>query len=696
MNLGTQYFRAPFPLEKYWDQDMATMKDSGLNTVQLWILWAWVESEPGSFNFDDYDRLIEIADKHGLQVVLSTIAEIQPYWIHREVPGSEMINHLGHRVESTNRGECHYGLTPGGCTDNPHVWDRMSRFLKACVSQYSGTANLHGWDAWNELRWNVQADGRVCYCRHTLSAWRKWLEEIYDGLDGLNRAWIRRYSSWEDVQPGRKPDLPYTEMVSFEHFISLRACEHGAKRYDLMKKLDPGHPVTLHGGQPSPLYSGGRNNFALDRGNDWIYADHLDGVGCSSFPKWQGIDDADFGMRIEFVRSAARGKHIWLSELQGGRASAGFGISEPVDALSQQRWIWNGIACGADTILFWCWRDEIFGRESSGFGIDGSDGLAEERLAAMAETGRLLTEHRDLIDDYEPDIPDVGVLFSPRSYYLYWAQEGNASLPRDALMGYLRALVRNSIPYTVIEEEHPDELKNIRILFMPRTVVLSDKTEDAIIGWVRAGGTMVCESECGAFNPEGIYRYPGERFIQNLCGTSEVGRRRITGDTLSVNLHSKTFRIPVNQWFTPYDDEKGEVLARLDSSPLIQHIECGEGRAILCGAYMGDEYRYKPSTGFERFVRYCVEQSGSEKRIEILEPEPDMDSFIYTKYGQSLGRRIVFVFFPKEHERTRMKFQPGFINSTLTDIITGEEFSPAGNELELPVNDWRFRVLIGH
>ena len=31
----------------------------------------------------------------------------------------------------------------------------------------------------------------------------------------------------------------------------------------------------------------------VDRGNDWAFADRLDGVGCSSFPKWAGLDDAD-------------------------------------------------------------------------------------------------------------------------------------------------------------------------------------------------------------------------------------------------------------------------------------------------------------------------------------------------------------------------------------------------------------------
>ena len=104
----------------------------------------------------------------------------------------------------------------------------MRTFLETVVRRYKGCAHLHGWDIWNELRWNVQADGLVCYCPHTLAAFRDWLDERYGGLDGLNRAWLRRYASWEEVQPGKLPSRPYTEMMAFQHFLTWRADRHAA------------------------------------------------------------------------------------------------------------------------------------------------------------------------------------------------------------------------------------------------------------------------------------------------------------------------------------------------------------------------------------------------------------------------------------------------------------------------------------
>ena len=67
ISLGAQYYRPPFPGDRYWEDDLARMAASGLNTVQLWVLWGWVEPEPGRFVFDDYDRLVELAGRKGLK-----------------------------------------------------------------------------------------------------------------------------------------------------------------------------------------------------------------------------------------------------------------------------------------------------------------------------------------------------------------------------------------------------------------------------------------------------------------------------------------------------------------------------------------------------------------------------------------------------------------------------------------------------
>jgi len=699
MILGTQYYRPPFPEQKYWEDDFIRIKDSGLNTVQLWVIWAWVESNPGEYLYEDYDRLIELAAKNGLGVVLSTIAEIQPYWISRVVPNSEMIDHMGLKVISSNRGECNFGLTPGGCTDHPGIWDRMKRFLTEVVNRYRSISSLRGWDAWNELRWNVQADGLVCYCPYTLAAFRKWLDRKYGGLDGLNNTWKRRYGNWEEVMPGKLPNRPYTEMMAFQHFLTWRANQHGKARYDLMKLLDPGHPITVHACFPSTQAEGDRLNHAINRGNDWFFADDLDGIGCSSFPKWWGQDDIGFGIRVDSIKSAARNKLIWLSEVQGGRSSIGFDMFKPVDAPSQQRWIWNGIACGANAVLFWCWRDEVFGRESSGFGIIGNDGLSSERIAAMKITGRLTKEYSELIANYKPEKPEVGVLFSPQSYYLYWSEEGNAKRASQALQGYSRSLVRKSIPYIVVEEEHLEVLSDLKILFLPRTIVTDRSTEKVLEDFVKGGGTLVCESECGAFNPRGFYNYPEDRFTAHLSGICDLGRRNLTGQFFTARIDGRDLNIGMTQWMTPYQDSKGEILASGTYGIIMTEVPIGKGKLILCGTYLGDAYFQNWTSDFENFLELITRRAGWKPEIEVLSPHPTMDSFTYIKSGQSGKHKMVFVFFPPDHNKVRLRFKTDFFTGGLIkDIISGRKVtlskSKSGQECILTAPDLRFSVLI--
>ena len=59
------------------------------------------------------------------------------------------------------------------------------------------------WNTWQEVGyWAERLAGQpVCYCPHTLAAFRAWLTERYGDLDGLNRAWRTRYGTWDDVLP---------------------------------------------------------------------------------------------------------------------------------------------------------------------------------------------------------------------------------------------------------------------------------------------------------------------------------------------------------------------------------------------------------------------------------------------------------------------------------------------------------------
>lgn len=643
-------------------------------------MWSWVEAKPGVFTFDDYDRIIAGARRHGLNVVLSIIAEVHPYWIHRLIPDCELVTNQGHRVVSENRNECHNGLTPGGCFDHPEVWKRMAAFIGATARHYRGCASVVGWDAWNELRWNVQADAPVCYCPYTLQRYRKWLKQRFGNLQNLNANWIRRYDSWDDVMPGKTTHRPYTSSMSFAHFLTCRANEHARDRYRIIRTIDPARPVTAHGPAPSPMMVGGYGpDQALNRGNDWFMGDELDGIGCSNFPTWGNQPATDYMISMEMVRSAARMKRFWVSELQGGRSSTGFQVHNPVRAIDQQRWIWNSIASGAETVLLWCWRDEVFGSESNGFGFIGNDGFAEERIEAMRHTQSVLRTHTRLLENYAPSASEVGVMFSPQTYYLHWAQDNSAMQPLISMRGFCKALVRKSVPFTIVEEEHLEALAGIKFLILPRVTALEDNTITALQHFVRNGGVLFCEAETGAWDSRGMFRYPEDRFPAALAGIREAGRRPVPADPVfTAHLARRTYHLRAAHLLSPWMASRAQTLAAFASpeGAMLARVKVGKGALLLCGTYLGDEYDKACYTDFEDLVFELIRESGADTGAVMVEAQakPDFNSHVYVRYGRSRGKPVVFVFFPKGCPSARLSFALDFWrDSRVTDLFSGKD-----------------------
>ncbi len=702
MLLGTQYYRPPFPDEKYWQDDLRRMRDAGLDTVQFWVVWGWVEPKPGEFRFDDYDRLMDLARNAGLGVVLSTKAEIHPYWIHREAPGSEMVNHLGHRVNSSGRGECHAGITPGGCFDHPAVWDLMRRFLETVARRYGPAPQLRGWDAWNEIRWNVNADGLVCFCDHTLAAFRRWLADRFGGLDGLNAAWKRRYGSFEDVRPGKLPGGLYTEMMAFEEFLTWRTNRHGKARYETLKAITPRLPVTVHNPCPNGIMPLSMpTDHALNRGLDWQFAEDTDGIGFSCYPKALAPDYAGMAMTVDFMRSASGPKRFWTSELQGGGStvapvvpSSGYGA---VDGRSLQRWVWHCVAGGTDTILFWAWRDEVFGGESGWIGIVGDDGLREDRLAALRELGAALRGQGAFLEGYRPRPPETGILFSPQSAYLFWAAKGNTNCQKFTLQGYAMALERKNMACEIVEERRLDVLGNLKILFLPRVAVMDARLEAGLEAFVRGGGTLFCESETGAFTPEGFFRYPADRFAARLTGACEIGRRPLVPDTLEASLDGRRFRLRPTQWLTPWRIAEGEVWAGTREAALLADVPVGRGHVILCASFLGEAYDQERYADFEDFLESLARRAGRRFESEILDRPASGDGG-YIRCGTSGARAAAFVFFPEGRDAIRVRFPAGYFGGrAAAELFSGKTLpldrGPEFDSLALRAGPMRVAIL---
>ena len=656
MFLAVQYYRPPFPERRFWHDDLAAIRDAGLDGIQLWCIWGWIEHEAGTYDYGDYDEIVAAADRLGLKVVLSTIAEVQPFWIHRVVPGAELVDHTGRATVSCPRAEVNVGLTPGGCFDHPEIADRMRRFLADIAGRYARAGNVYGWDCWNETRWNVHADGLTCYCAHTLAAFRRWLADRYGGLAGLNAAWKRRYAAWADVRPSKRVGGPFCDMIDFARYQSWRTTQHCRFRYEALRAGGAAGPITAHGPMPTIHTPPVLPECPLCRGNDWEMADVLDGVGSSTFPISEQMAPEYVATRFQEVASAAQGKVLWFSELQGSSAAIGYrgrgGVRR--SPLHQRRWALDLLSRNYQAVIFWQWRDERFCREAGTGGLAGRDGQAAGRIEGMRRTAALLRRQADLLADYRPDRPRVGVLFNPHNYYLAWAMTGEVWDVMHSVVGYAMALERLRIPYEFVECEHLDVLDGLDVLLMPFCQILPDSTRAAVLEFLRRGGRVLVEAEADAYDAAGFYREPPERPFASAIGVGDLGRRPLPdGEAAAVQLASGPASVPLRHFVTPLSADGAEALARdADGEPLLCRRGVGRGAVFALGGFAGKPYFDQRSAGLEALVAHICRDAGIASPFEFRTDEAG-ESCLCWRAGTAAGRRVLFLFNGREQAAVR-------------------------------------------
>lgn len=651
---GTQYFRPPFPREFRWREDIKAISDTGLNAIQLWLVWGWCEVEPGKFVFDDYDRLFDLADEHNLGVVLSTLPEVNPFWIPRVHPDALMVDVEGRRVENCNRWECLSGIVPGACSDHPQIRVLMMRFLEACGHHFKERSNLLAWDVWNENRWRNHAQDLVCFCEYSKRNLRTFLTEKYGDLAGLGKAWGRRYASWDDVHIGRLQGLSYPEMQDFTGWMCHRAQEMSTWRVATVKNADPKHIVATHTGSPTVFGGLNLNENIFSRGIDWDVATG-DAYGYSSFPKTATpMAPDEFCVRTSAVATAGN-KPMWMSELQGGQAVVAGMYGTPLTGAEQQAWIWTGIARGAKALLLWGWRNEIFGIESNRFGVIGVDGLASDRQRMLRRSAETVTTHGELLRDFQPHPPQVGVLFQRNTYFRHWMDSnwkklngvaGNNSQAATHWLAYPRALERLNVPYAIYDDRHlPSAYGALKFMIVPDAVGLDDTAAEWLCEFAQQGGAVFVEGAAGCYGPDTYFRNPNERPFYQKLGLRGEWHRGLTCTIRMIPDRSEEGIDAIKLHLSDYEatfaaGQQGVIALEPDGVSLLANIQHGAGKVLCLGSLVSEDNAMMPDSIWKEWLQNLLKWAGVPRTIRV---EGDGGGLCTARFGQSGNRRILIV-----------------------------------------------------
>lgn len=670
---GAQYFRPPFPLAEHWEADLARMRDAGLNSIQCWVVWGWVEPQPGRLVFADYDRLFDLAANHQMGVVLSVLPEVNPFWLDQAIPDGRMIDIEGRPVRSCARNECISGLVPGLCSDHPDVRKRMTDFVENCARHFAQRDNLLAWDCWNENRWRNHSPEIVCFCPFSIVSFRKFLAEKWGSLEALSDAWGRRYGSWNDVHIGRLSGSSYPEMHDFTDWMCSRATEMARWRVNAIRAGDPDHFVSSHTGNPS-IYGGiSMNENLFARGIDWDVAAG-DGYGFSSFPKthFGNMSPTEIGMRMSAVATAAPHKPLWMSELQGGQTCLAGVYGDPVRGDEQQAWVWTGIARGVKGCIFWCWRNEIFGGETDGFGITAADGFEEDRLRAMTRTAQILKRHGETIAAYEPDSPQVGVLFQRDSYFFDWMGSksmfrGNYDAP-ERFKAWPIALERLNLHYAIHDDRHLPSQHDLKLMIVPDAEGLSDEGIKWLFDFASGGGTVLVEGVAGSHTPNTFLRDRNRRPLYQRLGVVELLQRKPTqarrtippgaignGRELAVQLES--FEASYSRHGT------GVIPLGPDRFPMLLNIAVGQGKFICVGSIIGRPTNAGAAEQLDQLLESLAIQANVRRSCTVHASD---NGFCSARFGRSGNLRLLVIVNFGDRQRISITLDPTAVTPHLS------------------------------
>lgn len=504
---GAVYFRKSNPPREDWEGDYGTAEEDGLNIFRHWFMWGSIERAPGVYDWDDYDRQMDLAAKHGIKTVIAELIHAVPDWAMRKfaharqvrADGSRLTSNMG--VSSATGG---FGNNGGGAgalsLDCPEVRDAAGAFLTALATRYRGHPSLYGYDIWNECNYASDVD----YSDFAKASFRTWLRGRYPSLEALGRAWNRySYADWDDIEPPVEM-APYPECIDWLQFRRENFYAQMQWRIDTVRAVDAETRIIAHG------ISGAVPILAANGCDDWLAASKVEVYGFTWVPARKGNEPWKAWYGVDIVRSAARGKPFWHAERQGGplwlqpqvigRDREDGRVADPEDV---RIWSMISLAGGARGVMNLRWRPLLDGPLFGAFGSYAMDGTRTPRSDMASGIAKWANEPAQApLWKASPVKGEIGILFVRETqewdYLLNFARDEK---PYPAAMwGAFRGFLENGVQPDWV---HLDDIEGRDLLYFPYPIQLMPEQAARLATWVERGGTLIAEACPGYFGARG-------------------------------------------------------------------------------------------------------------------------------------------------------------------------------------------------
>jgi beta-galactosidase len=688
----------PRAKKEIWRKDLQQIKALGYNSIRCWIDWASGEPAEGRYDFSTIDVLLELAEREKLRLVVQVYMDAAPDWVGQKFPDSLYEDASGKKMQSES--------APGYCVDHPGVSKAGSAFFTALAERAGRSPAFLGWDLWSEphvINWataNYMYRPEFCFCPSTVRRFRGWLQEKYPSLQALNEAWYRRFTSWDQVEPGRLSTiLSYTDYIDWRDFIQAKLGQDLRARYDAVKRGAPKHIATSHAAIPS-LFTSPHNGFGAP--DDWVMVKQVDYYGTSLYPKHSmpvGRDPAWRGALLDFERSSAYGPSgrggFWIGELQGGFGTVALNVSATVTPEDLRIWTWSAIARAAKGINFYAWYPMNTGYESGGYGLIQLDGTITERSRVAGGIAQVVDRNQKLFLAARPAPAEVAIVYNPLAYMVGGRQRAATftgpqsevgSIERDSWIGAYRALFPLNVPVDYVHVNELGDLGRYKLVIFPYPLMFPEKAAGVLRDYVRHGGALVSEARLGWNNERGrasetipgmgLFEVTGcrETAVQSVAGL----RTELLWETDAIPGMKPGDRLPGRLYEETLEPTgaQARVAARFaNGDPAAVLSTYGRGKTLTLGSYVAVAYEVHRDPAAERFFAGLLDWAGVSRPLTLT------GGPVEVRMTHSGASRLLFAFNhgDKAVEPAIALAAPA---RSATDVVTGQPVKFVAGKLE--------------
>jgi len=599
---GGDYNPEQWPRE-VWDEDVRLMKEAGVNLVTLAVFsWSWL------------DEIMDLLHANGIGVDLATPDAVPPAWLIARYPDILPVLADGSTFGFGSRQ--HFDVS------HPAYREKSLAMAERMGERYASHPALCMWHVNNEY-------GPVSYGPHADRAFRAWLQEKYGDLENLNQAWStdvwgQRYSDWSQVNAPAQPRTwsNPSRRLDYHRFTSDSMLAHFKEERDILRRHTPDLPIVT-------------NFMRFYKNNDyWAWAAEEDAAALDIYPDPRE-EDAHVAAALNFdlMRSLRQGQP-WLVMEQATAAVSQWSVNVSKLPGKMRLGSYQAIAQGADSILFFQWRQAKGGTERFHSGMVNHAGPNTRVFREVCELGRELKGLAGITGTRSG--AKVAMVFD---WDCWWSLElGNSprsdlNYPQEVLRLY-RPFFDANIPLDFVDTSA--DLSQYSLVVLPATYLLTDQAAQNIEDYVAGGGRLVASYLSGIVDQDNTIRlggYPGA--LRNVLGAWSEEMHPLAGEGEAVKLNTADGgTASADYWTEHLHTITADVLAsyssgRLAGGPAVTRNTFGSGTATYLSARVDGTY--------------LAELLAAERTAAGIHPELDSPLGVQARRRTGNGRSYLLV-----------------------------------------------------